>query len=104
GFSNGIDAQNGNQVAVINAIKFFNPDEIVEAGDVAKKILDKVIDRFPNSGAYLAGPGIGINEYDLYRLVYSNQIPDNSYTPIEVSSAVCMTMLRQEGILTIPTV
>lgn len=106
GFSNGLDAQSSHYVSVINAIKTFDPHEIEEAGDLAKELLSKINNKFKEAEAYLAGPGIGMSEYNLYKIVYKNNSNEQAYkpTPIEVSAAVNMEMLRTNGIVTIPTV
>ena len=56
----GLEAQAGQYVGVANALRNFNPREVKEAGELAKRLIEVLAEKYGPKRAYLGGPGVSI--------------------------------------------
>lgn len=104
-FGHGIDAQTSHAAAVQRAIEKYDPEPVAEAGRLAEQLLQSLRQRFGAQAVYPAGPGVGMAEDTIVKLA-SQGAPgrDLAIVPIEVTSMLCMHLLEDYGVVTIPAV
>jgi L-seryl-tRNA(Ser) seleniumtransferase len=104
-FGHGIDAQTSHAAAVYRAILVRDPEPVAEAGRLAEALLAKLRQAYGNERVYPAGPGIGMSEDTIVDLA-RERAPERklAVVPIEATSLLCMHLLEQHGVVTIPAV
>ncbi|HUH91665.1 MAG TPA: hypothetical protein VL742_00795 [Casimicrobiaceae bacterium] len=102
----GLEAQAGQYVGVANALRDFDPAAVKEAGELAKRLIQVLAEKYGPSRAYLGGPGVSIAGDDVLDIALEKSaIRDKPrLVAVEAAGLVAMHMLEQEGILTIGAV
>ncbi len=102
----GLEAQAGQYVGVANALRNFNPREVKEAGELAKRLIQVLAEKYGPKRAYLGGPGVSIAGDDVLDIALERRIKRDrpSLVAVEAAGLVAMNMLEQDGILTIGAV
>ena len=102
----GLEAQAGQYVGVANALRNFDPREVKEAGEVAKRLIDVLAEKYGPKRAYLGGPGVSIAGDDVLDIALERSIRRDKpgLVAVEAAGLVAMNMLEQDGILTIGAV
>lgn len=102
----GLEAQAGQYVGVANALKYFDPQVIKRAGELAKQLVEVLASQYGSQRAYLGGPGVSISGDDVLDIAReqrgSSEKP--ALVAVEAAGLVAMEMLEQDGILTIGAV
>jgi L-seryl-tRNA(Ser) seleniumtransferase len=102
----GLEAQAGQYVGVANALRTFDPREVKEAGELAKRLIEVLAEKYGPKRAYLGGPGVSIAGDDVLDIALERSIKRDkpSLVAVEAAGLVAMNMLEQHGILTIGAV
>ena len=102
----GLEAQAGQYVGVANALRNFNSREVKEAGELAKRLIEVLAEKYGPKRAYLGGPGVSIAGDDVLDIALerSSRRDKPSLVAVEAAGLVAMNMLEQDGILTIGAV
>jgi L-seryl-tRNA(Ser) seleniumtransferase len=102
----GLEAQAGQYVGVANALRNFNPSEVKEAGELAKRLIEVLAEKYGPKRAYLGGPGVSIAGDDVLEIALERSIKRDKpgLVAVEAAGLVAMDMLEQNGILTIGAV
>lgn len=102
----GLEAQAGQYVGVANALRNFNPREVKEAGELAKRLIEVLAAKYGPKRAYLGGPGVSIAGDDVLDIALerSSKRGKPSLVAVEAAGLVAMNLLEQDGILTIGAV
>src|SRR5204863_9188138 len=70
----GLEAQAGQYVGVANALRNFNPREVKEAGELAKRLIQVLAEKYGPKRAYLGGPGVSIAGDDVLDIALERRI------------------------------
>jgi len=102
----GLEAQAGQYVGVANALRNFNPSEVKEAGELAKRLIEVLAEKYGPKRAYLGGPGVSIAGDDVLEIALERSIKRDKpgLVAVEAAGLVAMDMLEKNGILTIGAV
>jgi L-seryl-tRNA(Ser) seleniumtransferase len=105
-FELGVDAQASQYVGVGNALRDFDPKPVAEAGQLAKELLELLVDRYGARRVYLGGPGVSMSGEDALELALAaaGRSADSPLVPVEAACLVALSMLERDGILTIGAV
>ena len=102
----GLEAQAGQYVGVANALKYFDPQVIKRAGELAKQLVEVLAGQYGAKRAYLGGPGVSISGDDVIDIAREQRSTNDkpSLVPVEAAGLIAMEMLERDGILTIGAV
>ena len=97
----GLEAPFANYVAGLRALEGFRPDEIREAGALARELMPRVAEVLRTDAVYPAGPGVALAADDLMTIVVRGASAATELVPMEVSSLVAMRLAETSGFVTI---
>jgi L-seryl-tRNA(Ser) seleniumtransferase len=102
----GLEAQAGQYVGVANALKNFDPRVVKQAGELAKQLIEVVVQQYGAKRAYLGGPGVSIAGDDVIDIALEQRGGNAKpkLVAVEAAGLVAMQMLEQDGVLTIGAV
>jgi L-seryl-tRNA(Ser) seleniumtransferase len=102
----GLEAQAGQYVGVGNALRNFDPHAVKQAGELAKRLVQVLADKYGPKRAYLGGPGVSIAGDDVLEIALERRGTRDKprLVAVEAAGLVAMQMLEQDGILTIGAV
>jgi L-seryl-tRNA(Ser) seleniumtransferase len=102
----GLEAQAGQYVGVGNALRNFDPHAVKQAGELAKRLVQVLADKYGPQRAYLGGPGVSIAGDDVLEIALERRGTRDKpkLVAVEAAGLVAMQMLEQDGILTIGAV
>ena len=102
----GLEAQAGQYVGVGNALRNFNPATVKAAGEVAKRLVLVLAEKYGAQRAYLGGPGVSIGGDDAIEIALerAGTKANPKLVAVEAAGLVAMEMLEKDGILTIGAV
>jgi L-seryl-tRNA(Ser) seleniumtransferase len=102
----GLEAQAGQYVGVGNALRNFDPHAVRQAGELAKRLVQVLADKYGPKRAYLGGPGVSISGDDVLEIALERRGTRDKprLVAVEAAGLVAMQMLEQDGILTIGAV
>jgi L-seryl-tRNA(Ser) seleniumtransferase len=102
----GLEAQAGQYVGVANALKKFDPAAVKQAGELAKRLIQVLAEKYGPKRAYLGGPGVSIAGDDVLEIALERAgwRDKPKLVAVEAAGVVAMQMLEQDGILTIGAV
>lgn len=102
----GLEAQAGQYVGVANALKNFDPRAVKNAGELARQLLEILVQQYGAKRAYLGGPGVSISGDDVLDIAREQRGTTDKpkLVAVEAAGLVAMEMLEQDGILTIGAV
>lgn len=102
----GLEAQAGQYVGVANALRKFNPLAVKEAGELAKRLVLVLGEKYGPKRAYLGGPGVSIAGDDVLEIALERRGAREKpkLVAVEAAGLVAMRMLEDDGILTIGAV
>jgi L-seryl-tRNA(Ser) seleniumtransferase len=103
-FEFGLEAQSGHYVAAVRALEHFDVGRVREVAGMAHPLLD-LARRIFGDAAYLAGPGVAVSGEDLVSWALARRgLHTTPVVPNEAVTAASFAMLREHGLVTIPTV
>jgi L-seryl-tRNA(Ser) seleniumtransferase len=103
-FEFGLEAQSGHYVAAVRALENFDVGRVREVAAMARPLLD-VARRTFGDIAYLAGPGVAVSGEDIVSWALTRRgLTGTPVVPNEAVTAASFAMLREHGLVTIPTV
>lgn len=103
-FAFGLEAQPGQILAGLNAVRAFEPSRIREAAGFARELF-AALQPGLEGRAYMAGPGVAISGEDLMELALRRSGRNApGVAPIEAVAAAAMELLELTGGVTIPAV
>ena len=102
----GLEAQAGQYVGVGNALRNFDPGAVKHAGELAKRLIQVLAEKYGPKRAYLGGPGVSIAGDDVLDIALERSLERDKpgLVAVEAAGLVAMNMLEQDGILTIGAV
>jgi L-seryl-tRNA(Ser) seleniumtransferase len=102
----GLEAQAGQYVGVGNALRDFEPATVKAAGEVAKRLVLVLAEKYGATRAYLGGPGVSIGGDDVIDIALERAGSKSKpkLVAVEAAGLVAMEMLAKDGILTIGAV
>ena len=102
----GLEAQAGQYVGVGNALRNFDPGAVKHAGELAKRLIQVLAEKYGPKRAYLGGPGVSIAGDDVLEMALERGGARGKpgLVAVEAAGLVAMQMLEQDGILTIGAV
>jgi L-seryl-tRNA(Ser) seleniumtransferase len=102
----GLEAQAGQYVGVGNALRDFEPATVKAAGEVAKRLVLVLAEKYGATRAYLGGPGVSIGGDDVIDIALerAGSKSNPKLVAVEAAGLVAMEMLAKDGILTIGAV
>jgi L-seryl-tRNA(Ser) seleniumtransferase len=102
----GLEAQAGQYVGVANALRNFDPGAVKHAGELAKRLIQVLAEKYGAKRAYLGGPGVSIAGDDVLEIALERAGAREKprLVAVEAAGLVAMQMLEQDGILTIGAV
>jgi len=102
----GLEAQAGQYVGVANALRNFDADGVRRAGELAKRLIQVLAEKYGPKRAYLGGPGVSIAGDDVLEMALERGGARGKpgLVAVEAAGLVAMQMLEQDGILTIGAV
>jgi L-seryl-tRNA(Ser) seleniumtransferase len=102
----GLEAQAGQYVGVGNALKDFDPHAVKQAGELAKQLVEVLVEKYGPRRAYLGGPGVSIGGDDVLEIALERRgmLSKPELVAVEAAGIVAMHMLEHDGILTIGAV
>ena len=102
----GLEAQAGQYVGVANALRNFDAGAVKEAGELAKRLIQVLAEKYGPRRAYLGGPGVSIAGDDVLEIALERAaVRDKpALVAVEAAGLVAMQMLKEDGILTIGAV
>lgn len=102
----GLEAQAGQYVGVGNALRNFDPRVVKQAGELAKHLIEVLVEQYGPKRAYLGGPGVSISGDDVLEIALEQRGSSGKpkLVAVEAAGLVAMQMLEQDGILTIGAV
>src|SRR5438477_4560865 len=102
----GLEAQAGQYVGVANALRNFDADAVRHAGELAKRLIQVLAEKYGPKRAYLGGPGVSIAGDDVLEMALERGGARGKpgLVAVEAAGLVAMQMLEQDGILTIGAV
>lgn len=102
----GLEAQAGQYVGVGNALRNFDPLPVKRAGELAKRLVVDLAQRYGAHRAYLGGPGVSISGNDVLEIALERRrgVDKPRLVAVEAAGIVAMRMLERDGILTIGAV
>ena len=102
-FRYGLEAQSGHYVAGLRGMEAYDPEVIRVAGRLAKELFARFRSKY-GERVYQAGPGVAMSAPDFGKIVLERA--GDRGTPLiaeEMSIAASFIMLRDRGMVTIPT-
>ena len=103
-FEYGLEAPFGHSVAALRAMEAFDLGAVRETARMARPLLDRLRAVF-GARAYLAGPGVAVSGEDLLEWALERAgLARTQVVPNEAASAASFVMLREHGLVTIPTI
>jgi L-seryl-tRNA(Ser) seleniumtransferase len=103
-FEYGLEAQSGHHVAALRALEQFNLEQVRRVADMARPLHARLAGIFGDR-AYLAGPGVAVSGEDLLGWALERAgARATRVMPNEAASAASFAMLREDGLVTIPTI
>ncbi|MCL4772239.1 MAG: hypothetical protein KJZ76_18150, partial [Burkholderiaceae bacterium] len=103
-FAFGLEAQSGQVLAGLNAVRAFDPTKIRHAAAFADRVFAELQPDLKGR-AYMAGPGVAISGEDLVELALQRSGCNTpGVTPIEAVAATALELLERVGAVTIPAV
>ncbi len=102
----GLEAQAGQYVGVANALRNFDPAAVKSAGEMAKRLVVVLAEKYGARRAYLGGPGVSISGEDVLEIALERRGLKGrpKLVAVEAAGLVAMHMLETDGILTIGAV
>lgn len=102
----GLEAQAGQYVGVANALRNFDPSAVKQAGELARRLIQVLTEKYGPRRAYLGGPGVSIAGDDVLEIALerSGSRDKPKLVAVEAAGLIGMHMLEQDGILTIGAV
>jgi L-seryl-tRNA(Ser) seleniumtransferase len=102
----GLEAQAGQYVGVANALRNFDPKAVKDAGELAKRLVLVLAEKYGATRAYLGGPGVSIGGDDVIEIALERlgRKTKPSLVAVEAAGLVAMEMLEKDGVLTIGAV
>ena len=102
----GLEAQAGQYVGVANALRNFDPSAVKHAGELARRLIQVLAEKYGPKRAYLGGPGVSIGGDDVLDLALERASTRDKpgLVAVEAAGLVAMNMLERDGILTIGAV
>jgi L-seryl-tRNA(Ser) seleniumtransferase len=102
----GLEAQAGQYVGVGNALRNFDPKAVKQAGELAKKLVEILAEKYGPKRAYLGGPGVSISGDDVLQIALEKRGGQDKpqLVAVEAAGIVAMEMLAHDGVLTIGAV
>jgi len=102
----GLEAQAGQYTGVANALRDFDPRAVKQAGELAKQLIEVLVQQYGPKRAYLGGPGVSIAGDDVLEIALEQRggAAKRKLVAVEAAGLVAMHMLQQDGILTIGAV
>ncbi len=102
----GLEAQAGQYVGVANALRNFDPSAVKHAGELAKRLIQVLAEKYGPKRAYLGGPGVSIAGDDVLEMALERRARRDKpgLVAVEAAGLIAMNMLEQDGILTIGAV
>jgi L-seryl-tRNA(Ser) seleniumtransferase len=102
----GLEAQAGQYVGVGNALRNFDPQAVKQAGELAKKLVEVLAEKYGPKRAYLGGPGVSISGDDVLQIAIEKRGKQDKphLVAVEAAGIVAMEMLAHDGVLTIGAV
>jgi L-seryl-tRNA(Ser) seleniumtransferase len=102
----GLEAQAGQYVGVGNALRNFDPKAVKQAGELAKKLVEILAEKYGPKRAYLGGPGVSISGDDVLQIALEQRGGQDKpqLVAVEAAGIVAMEMLAHDGVLTIGAV
>ena len=102
----GLEAQAGQYVGVANALRNFDPRAVKDAGELAKRLVLVLAEKYGATRAYLGGPGVSIGGDDVIEIALERlgKKTKPSLVAVEAAGLVAMEMLEKDGVLTIGAV
>jgi len=103
-FEYGLEAQSGHYVAAVRALEQFDVGRVRDVAQMARPLLDLMRRTFGDA-AYLAGPGVAVSGEDVVSWALARRgVRETRVVPNEAVSAASFAMLREHGLVTIPTI
>ena len=100
----GLEAQSGHYVAALRALEGFDLGQVRGVAQMVRPLFERMGAVFGDR-AYLAGPGVAVSGEDLLELAMARAgISSTTVVPNEAASAASFVMLREHGLVTIPTI
>jgi L-seryl-tRNA(Ser) seleniumtransferase len=102
----GLEAQAGQYVGVANALRNFDPKAVKDAGELAKRLVLVLAEKYGATRAYLGGPGVSIGGDDVIEIALERlgKKAKPGLVAVEAAGLVAMEMLEKDGVLTIGAV
>lgn len=102
----GLEAQAGQYVGVANALRNFDPRAVKEAGELARRLVLVLAEKYGATRAYLGGPGVSISGDDTIDIAMERAGAKGKpkLVAVEAAGLVAMEMLAKDGVLTIGAV
>jgi L-seryl-tRNA(Ser) seleniumtransferase len=102
----GLEAQAGQYVGVANALRNFDPRAVKEAGELAKRLVLVLAEKYGATRAYLGGPGVSMGGDDVIDIALerAGSKAKPKLVAVEAAGLVAMEMLAKDGVLTIGAV
>jgi L-seryl-tRNA(Ser) seleniumtransferase len=99
----GVEAQLGQYIAGLNAVRAWNPGPVRQAAELARQALAELSPTLPQ--VYSAGAGIALTGEDLLQLALAKAgLNTTEVAPIEAVAYAAITLLEKTGAVTIPAV
>jgi L-seryl-tRNA(Ser) seleniumtransferase len=103
-FEYGLEAQSGHYVAAVRALERFDVGRVRAVAAMAHPLLETARQIFGDV-AYLAGPGVAVSGEDVVSWALARRgLEAPRVVPNEAVSAASFAMLREHGLVTIPTI
>lgn len=103
-FEYGLEAQSGHYVAAVRALEQFDVGRVREIAQMAHPLLELARRTFGDM-AYLAGPGVAVSGEDVVTWALERAgLTSTAGAPNEAVSAAAFAMLREHGLVTIPSI
>lgn len=98
----GLEAQTGQYVAALNALRHHDTDLVRRAGSLAREVLAALERKHGENRFYLAGPGVAISGEEALALTLERSGKSRpSLTPMEAASFVSNHILLEHGVMTV---
>jgi L-seryl-tRNA(Ser) seleniumtransferase len=103
-FEFGLEAQSGHYAAALRALEQFDVGRVRDVAAMAHPLLALARRTFGDA-AYLAGPGVAVSGEDVVSWALARRgLTATAVVPNEAVSAASFAMLRDHGLVTIPTI
>src|SRR5262249_36110444 len=99
----GLEAQAGQYVGAGNALRDCSPATVKAAGELARRLVLVLAEKYGATRAYLGGPGVSIGGDDVIDIAMERAGSKGKpkLVAVEAAGLVAMEMLAKDGILTI---